>query len=67
MQLIGDYILSSFSNNCFTTLREVRETIDFREDYHLTLFTMEADILPPNLGRRGSRDRDINPPEPPRD
>lgn len=30
------------------------------------LFTLEADILPPNLGRRGSRDRDINPPEPPR-
>lgn len=30
------------------------------------LFVMEADILPPNLGRRGSRDRDVNPPEPPR-
>jgi type II secretory pathway pseudopilin PulG len=30
------------------------------------MFTLNADIFPPNLGRRGARDRDINPPEPPR-
>ena len=30
------------------------------------MFTLNADIFPPNLGRRGERDRDVNPPEPPR-
>lgn len=28
------------------------------------LFRLEEDIVPPNLGRRGQTDRDINPPEP---
>ncbi len=30
------------------------------------IFTLQAEVFPPNLGRRGARDRDINPPEPPR-